>query len=109
MFNTCTRKQPLPRRLGGETWTATSRYGLQMMSDFSFRLGSRRCCHRKIPPKQLLHDCHPHDLAEFFADFMLNDFIGLVSHLHQRIVTLAREARTTIDAKTWPGLHSQAN
>uniref|UniRef100_V5GK27 RNA-dependent RNA polymerase n=1 Tax=Kalmanozyma brasiliensis (strain GHG001) TaxID=1365824 RepID=V5GK27_KALBG len=64
--------------------------------------------HDKVKELTLNIDCGPHQLAEFFADFMLNDFIGLVSHLHLRIADISELGSEDPRCKKLARLHSQA-
>ncbi|SPO43541.1 related to RNA-directed RNA polymerase [Moesziomyces antarcticus] len=64
--------------------------------------------HAKTRPKELDRYCDSTDLANFFADFMLNDFIGLVSHMHLRIADASKRGSLDGRCKQLAMLHSQA-
>ncbi len=108
VFDTCSRIQPLPRRLGGgdldgDLYTV---YEDPRLFPPSEHLGE--VFHEKTRPVRLPHDCGPHDLAIFFSEFMLNDFIGLVSHLHLRISDASDHGSHDPRCKELARLHSQA-
>ncbi|GAC97192.1 hypothetical protein PHSY_004777 [Pseudozyma hubeiensis SY62] len=108
VFNTCKKKQPLPRRLGGGDLDGDLYTVYEEERIFPHSHQPDAVFHDKVEPLRLLQDCNAHDLADFFADFMLNDFIGLVSHLHLRIADASEYGSEDPRCKTLAKLHSQA-
>ncbi|KAJ9477660.1 RNA-directed RNA polymerase [Pseudozyma hubeiensis] len=108
VFNTCTRNQPLPRRLGGGDLDGDLYTVYEDERLFPTSIQPNSVFHDKVRPRVLDHDCKPYDLAEFFTDFMLNDFIGLVSHLHLRISDASELGAEASACKDLAVLHSQA-
>ncbi|TKY85046.1 hypothetical protein EX895_006126 [Sporisorium graminicola] len=109
VFNTCTRLQTLPRRLGGgdldgDLYTIYEDERLFPPTQQS----PHAVFHDKVKPLELPWDCSAHDLADFFADFMLNDFLGIVSSLHLRISDASEAGAEDPRCKTLATLHSQA-
>lgn len=108
VFDTCSRSQPLPSRLGGgdldgdlyTIYDDARLYPTIPQPDVII--------HTKTDPRCVAHECGPHDLAFFFADFMLNDIIGLVSYLHLRISDDSDLGSNDEDCKTLAKLHSVA-
>lgn len=62
----------------------------------------------KTPPVRLPYQCGTYQLAEFFASFMLNDIIGLVSSLHLRIADASPSGSDDTACKDLAKLHSKA-
>ncbi|EPQ25992.1 uncharacterized protein PFL1_06447 [Pseudozyma flocculosa PF-1] len=58
--------------------------------------------------KQLNRTCKPADLADFFTDFVINDQIGVVSHLHLHISDRSDEHSLDPDCVKLASLHAQA-
>ncbi|EST06322.2 RNA-dependent RNA polymerase, eukaryotic-type [Kalmanozyma brasiliensis GHG001] len=108
VFNTCTRDQPLPRRLGGGDLDGDLYTIYEDERLFPQTRQPPGVFHDKVKELTLNIDCGPHQLAEFFADFMLNDFIGLVSHLHLRIADISELGSEDPRCKKLARLHSQA-
>ncbi|SJX61154.1 related to RNA-directed RNA polymerase [Sporisorium reilianum f. sp. reilianum] len=108
VFNTCTRLQPLPRRLGGGDLDGDLYTIYEDERLFPPTPQPEAVFHAKVEAKELSHPCNAHDLADFFADFMLNDFVGLVSSLHLRISDASEAGAADPRCKTLAKLHSQA-
>lgn len=108
VFNTCTRQEPLPRRLGGGDLDGDLYTIYEDERLFLPTPQPGTTFHAKTRPKELDRYCDSTDLANFFADFMLNDFIGLVSHMHLRIADASKRGSLDGRCKQLAMLHSQA-
>nr|CDI52012.1 related to RNA-directed RNA polymerase [Melanopsichium pennsylvanicum 4] len=108
VFDTCSRIQPLPRRLGGgdldgDDFTVYEDSRLFPPTDYP-----NLVTHTKTTPKSVHRPCSPNDLATFFCDFMLNDIIGMVSYLHLRIADASPHGSNDLGCKKLTILHSLA-
>lgn len=108
VFNTCTRQEPLPRRLGGGDLDGDLYTIYEDERLFLPTPQPGTTFHAKTRPMELDRYCNSTDLANFFADFMLNDFIGLVSHMHLRIADASKAGSLDGRCKQLAMLHSLA-
>ncbi|CDS00717.1 hypothetical protein [Sporisorium scitamineum] len=108
VFNTCTPVQPLPRRLGGGDLDGDLYTIYEDERLFPPTPQPEVVFHNKVKPFEVPRACNVHDLADFFADFILNDFTGLVSSLHLRISDASEAGAADPRCKTLARLHSQA-
>ncbi|SPO21803.1 related to RNA-directed RNA polymerase [Ustilago trichophora] len=108
VFDTCSRVQPLPRRLGGGDLDGDLMSIYEDARLFPETEQPAAVFHPKTQPATLSRDCGAYDLAHFFSEFMLNDFIGLVSHLHLRIADASDHGSNDPRCKELAKLHSQA-
>ncbi|KAJ1033486.1 hypothetical protein NDA13_001477 [Ustilago tritici] len=108
VFDTCSRDQPLPRRLGGGDCDGDLYTIYEDDRHFTKAQQSAMAFHPKIAPAELSRDCGSYELALFFTQFMLNDFIGLVSSTHLRIADISELGSHDSRCKTLARLHSQA-
>ncbi|KAJ1039085.1 hypothetical protein NDA10_003197 [Ustilago hordei] len=108
VFDTCSRDQPFPRRLGGGDCDGDLYTIYEDDRLFTKAQQSAMTFHPKIAPAELSRDCGSYELAFFFTQFMLNDFIGLVSSTHLRIADISELGSHDSRCKTLARLHSQA-
>ncbi|SYW79332.1 related to RNA-directed RNA polymerase [Ustilago bromivora] len=108
VFDTCSRDQPLPRRLGGGDCDGDLYTIYEDDRLFTKAQQSAMAFHPKIALAELSRDCGSYELALFFTQFMLNDFIGLVSSTHLRIADISELGSHDSRCKTLARLHSQA-
>ncbi|KAN0061184.1 hypothetical protein ACQY0O_006919 [Thecaphora frezii] len=64
--------------------------------------------YKQPPNKALNRPCTSDDLAEFFTEFVINDQIGLISHLHLHISDRSPQHSLDRDCFKLAALHSQA-
>ncbi|SOV06418.1 uncharacterized protein UDID_01631 [Ustilago sp. UG-2017a] len=108
VFDTCSRDQPLPRRLGGGDCDGDLYTIYEDDRLFTKAQQSAMAFHPKIALAELSRDCGSCELALFFTQFMLNDFIGLVLSTHLRIADISELGSHDSRCKTLARLHSQA-